>query len=464
MSLTRAQIEALAPDQAALSAAAKLLKPGLWSTLGRDAAEGLIWGECQGSGANPYRVMGDLGDLGSKCTCPSRKFPCKHALALLWMRAESADKFSVGDVPEWVSEWLGRRRKSSGGPDARTETKLNGGASLSAALISETSAPPDAKADERKAAATEKRAAKTDQTVTIATLELDAWIADQLRTGIAGFLADLNARCRRIAARLVDGKAAGLASRVDELPARLLALPVDMRNDFALIELSRLVVISKAWRADPPNADLRREVITAETRDSVLNAPDTLRVDADWEVSGEQIRTRRDGLVSVATWLRRLNGADALPRFGLLIDFFPASAGKRTAAFASGDRFRAELAFYPSAAPLRALIAERQGEATGTATGLAETGNVLAPWHARLRLLPWEQMAPLVLPPGRLGVDASGRVWWQAGDGQTRLMLENAPPDFALSVALTQTFALWDGARLSLLAAETPLGRIAFDA
>ncbi len=53
--------------------------------------------------------------MGSKCTCPSRKFPCKHALALLWLKAEAIVSFAETETPEWVSEWLARRRPSTGG-------------------------------------------------------------------------------------------------------------------------------------------------------------------------------------------------------------------------------------------------------------------------------------------------------------------------------------------------------------
>lgn len=81
--LRQKAIEAAAPDQASLSAAIKLLKPALWSGLSGSADGKLIWGDCQGSGANPYRLAVDLDNVGSKCTCPSRRFPCKHALALM---------------------------------------------------------------------------------------------------------------------------------------------------------------------------------------------------------------------------------------------------------------------------------------------------------------------------------------------------------------------------------------------
>ena len=92
------KIERLAPDQGSLAAARKLLKPASWPTLASDG-QGLIWGECQGSGATPYRIAVTEADAGYKCTCPSRKFPCKHALALMWMRADSMADFAAGSPP-----------------------------------------------------------------------------------------------------------------------------------------------------------------------------------------------------------------------------------------------------------------------------------------------------------------------------------------------------------------------------
>ncbi|TGW04611.1 SWIM zinc finger family protein, partial [Mesorhizobium sp. M2D.F.Ca.ET.145.01.1.1] len=87
-------IEALAPDQASLSAASKLTKRSNWPRLEKNEALTLMWGECQGSGSNPYRVVVDTGDHGYKCTCPSRKFPCKHSLALMWIAATVPTSFT----------------------------------------------------------------------------------------------------------------------------------------------------------------------------------------------------------------------------------------------------------------------------------------------------------------------------------------------------------------------------------
>jgi SWIM zinc finger len=458
MALTRGTIEAMAPDQSALKAAAGLLKPKHWPARAR--AGGLIWGECQGSGANPYRVAADTEDPGSKCTCPSRKFPCKHALALMWMFVDDAKSFPEGATPDWVQEWMGRRRKSTL-PTASSNAK-----SLDTAAAAEPASAPDPEAEGKRRDAAARRAAETRESVRAATEDLELWVADQLRTGLSGFLGAAGERCRRIAARLVDAKAAGLASRIDEMPSRLLGLPAEERIDAAIAELGKLILLARAWRASPLAPDLRREVITAETREEVLAGDPAIRVTSCWEVLGERILTRRDGLVSHSTWLLNLQPVTPSsmgPPFALLLDFFPASAGRRRGAFVAGERFAAELAFYPGPVPLRAIIAARQDSAAPDGTWPEAAPDPFTEYAAQLLEVPWLIERPLLLPAGRLCLDAGGRPWWQATDGLSAPLRE-MPPLVALGTMIEQAAGLWDGARLSLLAAETNWGRLGFDA
>ena len=200
MALQSGAIEALAPDRSALVAALGLLKPTKWPV--RGFAADLVWGECQGSGANPYRVAADMTDGAANCTCPSRKFPCKHGLALMLMRAQNGPDFTPGTIPDWVTEWQGRRRKTPAAnrlPDAMAWTAPLGHQPPAI----QAPAPVDAAAEARKREAASKRARETRRSVQAGTDELESWIADQVAT-LPAFLAELPARCRRIAARLVD--------------------------------------------------------------------------------------------------------------------------------------------------------------------------------------------------------------------------------------------------------------------
>src|ERR1043166_3611411 len=84
MTLSLRRIEEMAPGQESLKAAQKLLPAKPWRLSAQDPSGGLIWGECQGSGSTPYRLLLAVDDFGFRCSCPSRKLPCKHVLALGW--------------------------------------------------------------------------------------------------------------------------------------------------------------------------------------------------------------------------------------------------------------------------------------------------------------------------------------------------------------------------------------------
>ena len=107
--LSEIQVAQLAPDPPSLKAGRQLANPRLW--LATHINDRVLWGEVQGSGKDPYRTQIDLGAIAFKCTCPSRKFPCKHGLALLLLRAQNAAAFGQGEPPAWVAKWLASRQQ-----------------------------------------------------------------------------------------------------------------------------------------------------------------------------------------------------------------------------------------------------------------------------------------------------------------------------------------------------------------
>ena len=111
MTLNVEQVIALAPDDASVKAARGLVAPSKWPLLG--ANDAAAWGECQGSGSKPYQTQVDFSGPAFKCSCPSRKFPCKHGLALLLLRAEHAARFTGTEPPAWVAEWLATRNEKA---------------------------------------------------------------------------------------------------------------------------------------------------------------------------------------------------------------------------------------------------------------------------------------------------------------------------------------------------------------
>ncbi len=113
--LTPDQIIALAPDPGSARAGKELSAPRKWLAFGhRDQA---VWGECQGSARDPYQTQIDLAEPAFKCSCPSRKFPCKHALGLFLLWASQPGSFTQDDPPAWVTEWLAKRAQASQKPE-----------------------------------------------------------------------------------------------------------------------------------------------------------------------------------------------------------------------------------------------------------------------------------------------------------------------------------------------------------
>lgn len=463
MSLSVQDVETLAPDQASLKSASKLVAPAKWPLLAQNSEAGLIWGECQGSGSNPYRVVVDENDRGCKCTCPSRKFPCKHALALMWIRAEANAPFADAATPDWIADWLGRRRKT--GP-AATATSADGPKKSVAAILEPESEPDKVETPEalaRKQAAKDRRAAEKKAGLMTGFAELEQWIADQARLGLGGFLDDMTDRCRNIAARLVDFKAQGLASRLDEMPSRLMTLPLEERTEAVIAEFGKLVLISRAWQDDPDDPQLTRTIATSETRDQVLGAEKGRRVSSIWEVLAERITTRRDGLVSHATWL--LDVAAEKPVFAVLLDFHPASAGARGRSFSPGEQFEAEIAFYPGKGEVRAILVERRPLAgpnrAWNVPDTAATADPLADYRRGQNEAPWNQSTPILLGAGSLARCEAGATWLRLGEQS--LPVSNTVSDILFGVDLSAAGALWDGTRLDLLSAQTSIGKVEFE-
>jgi len=190
---TAEQILKLAPDAASAKAAQGLLAPKKWTSLGVN--ETAIWGACQGSGSNPYQTQIDLAEPAFKCSCPSRKFPCKHGLALFLLFAEQPSLFAKTSAPDTVASWLKGRSDRTAKKETAATTK------------SKEPKDPESQA---------KTAARRLDRVKDGALELQRWLEDLVRSGLAGNLSRGIASWESQAARLVDAQAPGLARLLKE--------------------------------------------------------------------------------------------------------------------------------------------------------------------------------------------------------------------------------------------------------
>lgn len=468
MSISLADIEALAPDQGSLSAARKLLKPASWPTLAEDGA-GLVWGECQGSGATPYRVIVNEPDKGYKCTCPSRKFPCKHSLALMWMRADGKTAFATGTPPDWVNDWLSRRR----GPSVRPGRPPDEGAEPAAKSIlaadAEADAPAkeaDPKAEARAAAQRERLKAERESAIADGLDQLDLWLEDQMARGFSGFSSVAAEQCRTISKRLVDSKAGGLAGRLEALSSMLYATPEAERADFLLESFAQLHLLTQAYRRQDAlepllRANVRQEIGWSQNREALLADELAQRADGDWIVLATKSETQPDKLRRHEVWLGRMDEGEG-PRFGCLVDFVPVSVGASGPGYAVGEEFSGELVFYPSPAPLRAILASRRGKDRSNAwRATPDLAGALNRYEETLAAQPWIGVQPFAVSQAMLR--SKGDALWltdAAAQYGVRVKISETETERALlEASALDAFGLWNGRELSLLFAETDLGR-----
>ncbi len=100
--ITEQQIIALAPNAAAVSNGRKISQKGGFVKLMKSKDETLIMGECSGSGKSNYFTSADYIDEENpvfRCSCPSRQFPCKHSIGLMFEMMSLKD-FEEAEIPE----------------------------------------------------------------------------------------------------------------------------------------------------------------------------------------------------------------------------------------------------------------------------------------------------------------------------------------------------------------------------
>jgi len=391
-----ARIAAVAPDPSSLTAARGLA--GRWSATGR--SDRALWGLCRGSGSKPYTTTVDLDGPAYRCSCPSRKFPCKHALSLLsvWSTATVEET----DEPDFVVEWLaGRAEKAAAIAEATT--------------AAEPARTPDPATARRRA---ERVSAGLD--------DLDRWLGDRIRAGLGSVPHNRDAY-DDIAARMVDAQTPGVASTLRSLPS-IVATDPDWPARI-LAEYGRLHLLVRAYRAaDTLPEPLVRSVHThlgLPTRADEVRALPAVR--DEWHVLA--VRTTEDGRVFTRrTWLR----GRTTRRWATLLEFAHGSARFEDAAPLVGTIVDADLHFYPAAAPLRALLGARHrpplplGSPPGTDldTALDEYADALAadPW-----IRTWPALLAAVVPTvgddGWFLVDRDGRALPLGGESDTRWRL-----------------------------------------
>jgi hypothetical protein len=431
LTLTAEQVRTLAPDAAAARSGEALGSPKRWTAAGR--SDTAAWGLCQGSGPTPYQVAVDIAGPAYKCSCPSRKIPCKHALGLLFLVADAGAP--AASPPEWVQDWLDSRASRAAAAATRAERTAE--------------VDPDARA---------KRIETRERKVAAGIEELDRWLRDLMRRGLDSTRSEGYRFWDAMGARLVDAQAGGLGRSVRGMGSA--ANSGDAWPHLLLEGAGRLHLLSEAYRrSDQLPEDLRadvRSLVGWNIKEDELDP--AAAVEDRWLVIGQRIDDRGD-IVTARTFLL----GETSGRIGLQLAF-GVGAAPPTLLAVPGQAFWATATFYPSATPLRVAVGvpiEPDGEVTALPGATALAG-VVEEHAMRLARNPFAGAWPVVIGDV-VPVLNGGRLTVRDADGTALPIVSAVVAPRLLAVSGGHPIALiaeWDGAWLRPLAAFTD-GRLA---
>jgi hypothetical protein len=383
---SRERVLGLSPDAASTRAGERLATPAPWSGTGHH--ESLLWGRCRGSGSTPYDTRVDLEGPAYACSCPSRKLPCKHALGLLLLWSDG--HVTVGSPPDEAAAWVAARR-------GRADRATAGGTAGNTP---------------RDPAAAAARQAQRAERVRLGLEELDVWLADQVRGGLAALPRAGYRPVDQVAARMVDAQAPGVAGMLRSLPAQYVGdgWPGRTLEHLALLRL--LVAAHRRLEALPDDLahTVRSRVGYPVPKESVLALP-PLR---DRWVALGSVDVADDRLAARRVWVR----GERSRRWALLLSFAAGGAGL-DADVMPGVTLDAELHFYPGSGQLRGLVGTEHARTESVPDVPGVPVQVAAAAFGDLLVAdPWAERLPVVLtgapvPPQQ----ERGRWWFRSPDG-----------------------------------------------
>ena len=324
MNFTEEQILALAPDESSKKSGKDLASHSKWVTKG--SIETALWGECQGSGSKPYQTGIDLDALVFKCSCPSRKFPCKHGLGLALLYIRQHASFSTSDAPTWLTEWLSKRSEKEEKKERKKEPV----------------------ADEATAA---KRQQAREQKVYDGIAELHRWMKDVIRNGIISLPEKDPAFWEKVAKRMVDAQAPGLAGMV-RAAGSINFFEEGWQTAF-MDKLLDLYLVTQAYRngehlSFPLQQEIKALIGFTQAQEGLKEQTGLTDI---WLVVGKTVN-QEEQLTIERNWLYGLHTAQP----ALVLQFYVKGQGDSMLTLTSGQYLQAELVYYPSPIPLRAII------------------------------------------------------------------------------------------------------------
>ncbi len=362
---TKEQIAGIAPSSHLLKTGRSFAQPEKWLSLGR--YEDVIWGVfplLTGKPPKPIHTSILLNDLKFSCSCASRSFPCAHGLGLLQLMIDQPDLFAVLDVPEWVVQWQEKVQN-------QIETQRQ----------RDTAVPPPPHHQQKKLAAIQSGAS-----------ELELWLHDLVRNGLASARHKPKEYWFRMADRMVDAKAAGVAVELRQLAA----IPADSANwaETILRRIGRLYLLVQGFQQfDQLSPEVQADLLTAVTRQTNTALSPEPEIHDLWHILGQETEQSGKRLVqTIWLWGQQSNRAAQ-------ISFTAHGQRHQDFTLMTGTAVAARLKFYISATPLHAQILERTAYSTpqNPVTGYTSIQAAAQDFNQALAKNPWLTRFPVMV-------------------------------------------------------------------
>ncbi len=351
LNLTEEQITQLAPDAASVKAGKGLANRTKWVLL--EHSDRAIWGHCQGSGKTPYQTVVDTKNIAFKCSCPSRKFPCKHGLGLLFMYASHADLFKEAEEPDWVTAWLSKREEKAEKKEQKEKSET----------------PVDE-------AAQAKRQAVRHQKVLAGIDDLQIWMKDLLRNGLLNIPERAHTLFEPISRRMIDAQAGGLAGRLRSLQE--INYYTDSWKYELTDKLSKLYLLTESYKnLDSLSAEWQTEIRTQvgypQAKEEVMSG---VPVADQWIVL--HTRSRKINELRTETFWLYGKSSHRMALYWLDSTFLPSLCADIPVAMQS---YRAVIQTHPFAEEVPLLVDNVRLVTSGNTHYLQDAGGMAIPVH-----------------------------------------------------------------------------------
>jgi hypothetical protein len=367
MNFSEEQILSMAPDESSKKSGKELANPSKW--VKREVSERALWGECQGSGKLPYQTQVDLINVAFKCSCPSRKFPCKHGLGLLLLYVRDKKIFSSAAEPDWVTGWLDKRNDRE---EKKSEKKEK-----------EKDVDPAAQA---------KRQANRLKRVEDGILELRLWVKDIVRNGLINIPGKDPSYFEAMAKRMVDAQAPGLAAMIRSFQG-INFFQEGWQTNF-LDQLLRIYLVLEGFpRISNLSTPLQDELMTlVGFTQSQEEIKAEVGIRDDWFVLLKRI-DKDDNLTTERHWLY----GQKSKRYALILQFY-VKGQLPELNLLPGSCIDAELVFFKGANPLRALLKEQVSLTSESAIEGLKNWNEVSAYTAQGHTRnPWTNNLPVIV-------------------------------------------------------------------